>query len=493
MLRISKTVIGVMLAAAAVQPAGAFSLWGPAEAWQTEALSYGIGHGYWYGVVELGGTKNFGEGSRINVPVVTYAYDATFLDYFGEQGVKAVDNAMAVFNALPSVSSASPNLTEFITQGNQQINYTAQALELLDIKSEVMGLIMEHLGLIGETHVFDLNERVAQVGAPACYFVYAVLLRNFDPISYDPTTYVNGQNYTYYIDDLCPVGIQVGDALELPADATTGSFNYTAVATTEGSFIYGGFYLGLTRDDFGGLRYLYSKNRYNYESLDPEAAVGAAAGGGGSPFSPYSPVLTNAVGVAAGFSGVLGGVEKVLFVKVAYESKVGATFIPRQYSYTLPFVTNSQLIGLTVTRTITAPDILFTAADLVAPVPGGFADPVYDRGVAFVANPAASAGGGVEPGVISPPFVVTLNKAGTVFEEFNPAYLDLGSQIQLWTWGSFDGSTNAPIVYPTGSSLSLLEEQVLSGTGGTSGSSDAFNPAVVTTNGVTNVVLPLQY
>jgi hypothetical protein len=97
----------------------------------------------------------------------------------------------------------------------------------------------------------------------------------------------------------------------------------------------------------------------------------------------------------------------------------------------------------------------------------------------------------VLPGVMNPTMLVTLNKAGTVYYNFNPAYLDLGTRIQLFSWGSFDGTTNAPIVYPTGSSLSLLEEQVLSG--GTSAPSGAFNPATVVTNAVTNAPTPLQY
>ena len=111
-----------------------------------------------------------------------------------------------------------------------------------------------------------------------------------------PLRYVNGTLYSYYINDNCPVGgaPQSGDAFELPADATKNfPFNFTAVATKEG-LDYGGFYLGLTRDDFGGLRYLYRKNQYVYESLDPNSV---ALPGGGSPFSPASGLgETNTLG-----------------------------------------------------------------------------------------------------------------------------------------------------------------------------------------------------
>jgi hypothetical protein len=494
MLRLSKTVERVMLAAVlalGVQRAAAFSMWGPVETWQTPALDY-LNRNYFYGEFELGGTKNFGEGSRLNVPVITYAYDATFLDYFGANGVKAIDSAFAVFNRLPNVSSASANLHEFITQGNQQINYTAQALNMVDLKSVMMGLIIEHMGLIGETHVFDLHERTAIAGAPACSFYYAVILRNFDPVTYDPTTYVNGQNYIYQINDACPVGTQVGDAFEYPADATRNfPFNFTAVATKE-ALDYGGFYLGLTRDDFGGLRYLYRKNNFNVESLDPEAF---ALPGSGSPFSPAPITQTNTAG-AGGVTnsitqGVFGGIEKVLYVKVGFDSLVGNTFTPRQYSYNLPYVTNGHLQNITITRVITAPDILITAADLVQTPPIPFSDPEYGRTNTFLPPAVVSPGGGQEPNVISPTMIVTFNKVGTIYYNIGPAFVDLGTRIPLFSWGSFDGTTNAPIAFPTGTSLSLLEQQVLSG--GTSAPTGAFNPAVVSTNGVTNAPVTLTY
>src|SRR5271170_2006507 len=124
------------------QHAGAFTLWGPVEGWQTADLDYGAPGGirYYYFFVEPsldgienGAPKNFGEGSRLTTPIVTYGFDDTFLDYFGAQGVAAVDSAMQVLNALPGASKA--NLANFLTDGAVQINYTAQALELYDLKS----------------------------------------------------------------------------------------------------------------------------------------------------------------------------------------------------------------------------------------------------------------------------------------------------------------------------------------------------------------------
>ena len=127
----------------------------------------------------MGGPKNFNEGSRINTPIITYGYDISFISYFGAKGVAAIDSAMATLNALPAASSA--NLASFIMQGNQQINYTAQALGLRDLKSTVLSLMMEHLGLIGETHVWDLLTRNAEASSTPCLFEYGIINRNFDP------------------------------------------------------------------------------------------------------------------------------------------------------------------------------------------------------------------------------------------------------------------------------------------------------------------------
>ena len=178
MLRTMKKLIGPMLAAAFALNASGFSMWGPLETWQTQPLDYGVRYlpmypageltifnvlGYGSPIAaaytELGGTKNMGQGSRQNTPIITYAYDSSFLNYFGAKGAAAVDAAFKVYNSLPAASSA--NLAKFLMEGNQQINYTAQALRMLDLKSTVMWLLAEHLGLIGETHTFDLAVNVS--------------------------------------------------------------------------------------------------------------------------------------------------------------------------------------------------------------------------------------------------------------------------------------------------------------------------------------------
>ncbi|MGA2540610.1 MAG: hypothetical protein ABSG78_03490 [Verrucomicrobiota bacterium] len=464
MLRHLKILSGVLLVAAAVEQAGAFTIWGPLETFQTAALCYGTR--YWYspgfvlgaqptvpgGVsyIEQGGPKNFGEGSRLNVPTITYAYDYNFLKYFGVDGVKAVDAAFAILNRLPAVSKASADLTEFIQQGNQQVNYTARALEMLDLKSTVLQLMMEHMGLLGETHVFDI---MLQTG-PACgSYEYQVAVRNYDPITWNPSTYVNGTLYDFYILDGCASGAAFADAMEeaYQGDPSGLSLGTSAVATAEALQI-GGYYLGITRDDFGGLRYLYNQNNFNNETMPSNSWV--STNGLGGTWSPVEATNT----LVTGWSGTVGGVEKFTFVKVAYDSYVGNTFPTNVVSYTLPILTNFQRQKLQVWRTNNAPDIVFTAANLLG-TPGGGEDQPLTRSNTFLAAPVApvNAASTVSE-VIMPGMVVTLNNVGPIYVAVNQNFLQ-GSSVFLFPFfqfGSFDGSTNAPIAFPTGTSVAEL-------------------------------------
>ena len=49
--------------------------------------------------------NNLGEEYRWNSPVLTYSYDESFLNYFGSNGVVAVEKAMEILNSIPPASS----------------------------------------------------------------------------------------------------------------------------------------------------------------------------------------------------------------------------------------------------------------------------------------------------------------------------------------------------------------------------------------------------
>src|ERR1043166_3120706 len=105
MLRFLKKFACVSLVLGTVQSTFAFSMLGPFDFWQVTQLSLNLPG-------DLGGPMNLGEEYRYNIPVLYYSFDQPFLDYFGAEGVKAIDNAMAILNGLSSVSSYSSNLAE---------------------------------------------------------------------------------------------------------------------------------------------------------------------------------------------------------------------------------------------------------------------------------------------------------------------------------------------------------------------------------------------
>ena len=72
-------------------------------------------------------------------PFIYYAFDQSFLDYFGSNGVWAVEQAIAVLNGLTNFSKYSANLTE-VPMETRRINYRAQALHLFDLKSVALYL-----------------------------------------------------------------------------------------------------------------------------------------------------------------------------------------------------------------------------------------------------------------------------------------------------------------------------------------------------------------
>ena len=466
----------------------AFTIFGPLETWQTAALSYGTR--YWYSpnvatyqvppsvpgnvpYTEPGGSKIFGAGSRMNVPIITYGFDYTFLDYYGIAGMKAVDAAFDVLNKLPQVSKASADLSEFITEGNQQINYTARALSMLDLKSTVLQMMIQHMGLLGETHVYDLTGQGGTCGA--AWYEFGV--RNFDPITYNPSTYVNGINYGWEIKDGCSIGTVIADVLEEANDEPGAGLSSTSAAVaTQEALQLGGFYLGLTRDDFGGLRYLYRQNVYNNETLPP----GCYASTNGS-FSQFS-AATGTNTLVAGWSGVVGGVEKFTFMRVAYQDAVGTAFPTNVVHYNLNTLTNVQGVNvrqiLPVWRTNTAPDIIFTAANLL----NGAAstDMPLSNSLTFIPPPVAAINGSTAvPNVISPTNVVIFNNVGPIYYAISPGFI-AGSAFMYpyFQFGSFDGSTNAPIVFPMTANLAGLIELELSTPPGQIIS--PFNPVVST-------------
>lgn len=251
-----------------VRCASAFSLLGPFEAYQVTELTYRVGG-------DLGGPHNLGEEFRRNTPVMYYTFDANFLDYFGTDGSNAVVQAFEIMNALTNVSAYSQGLSEFPMEA-QSRNYQAEALQLLDLKSVTLLLIVEQMGLAEpDRYTWSLHDRI--MGSPCPQTGgYTVIKRNFDPVfsttdQLQPTSYVNGTLYSYFLQEFCTGTPFLADAVEYPVDPLGDTFTPVAAGFSVDLFRggigldFGGFYNGLTRDDVGGLRYLLRTNNMNIE------------------------------------------------------------------------------------------------------------------------------------------------------------------------------------------------------------------------------------
>ena len=260
MVRTFKQLLWMVVLALGVVDAGAFALLGPFANWQQQVIFYQLPG-------DNGGPVNLGEEFRRNTPVMYYTFDANYLDYFGSNGVAAAEEAFQTMNGLTNVSSYSADLSEFPLEA-QRYNYQAQALSLTDVKSVTLGLLVEELGLAEpERYTWCLHDR--EVGTLPCpqSVGYTVIKRNFDPAvsalnQYQPSSYVNGNLYSYTILEFCQNTPWLADAAEFPVDPLSPSFTAIASFNTPP----GAFYTGLTRDDVGGLRYLMQTNNYNFES-----------------------------------------------------------------------------------------------------------------------------------------------------------------------------------------------------------------------------------
>jgi hypothetical protein len=293
MLRELKVWACGVLMLAAVNSVSAFSLLGPltAEPWQQEVIGYQADGNELFYFLDVGGPMNLAEEYRWNTPILYYAFDAPFLDYFGTNGVGAVEQAIAILNDVTNVSLYSSQLTEFPFDSTR-FNFRAAALFLLDMKSQTLSLMLEELGLASsERWTWCLRGREVFTPPPCPGDVdYQVIKRNFDPVTFEPSSYVNGALFSYVIYERCQVigGIDVlADALEFPVDPLSPSTPVAATAYNSllrvGNFP-GAFYTGLTRDDVGGLRYMWRTNNMNVEGVDPAATLIATTDTTGSFF-----------------------------------------------------------------------------------------------------------------------------------------------------------------------------------------------------------------
>jgi len=445
---------------------------GPGFGGQPQGLGYEL-------LGDAGGPMSALEGYRWNVPVITYAFDSTFLRYFGTNGVNAVEEAIAILNALPPASSMSASLSEFALD-TKGVNFTAATLGLLDVKSIALAHLVEQMGLANpERFVWALRDRRTPTGATN----YSVIQLNYDPATVQESSYVNGVLYNYRIfDALGPRGNEWASAVEwyqldplyLPYTSVAGGleipdfqlgsspddlgFTVTGLASGE-------FFRGLTRDDAGGLRFLLSTNNFAVEGLLPDVFPSAKFSGGGSPWNPFPGftnatgtnivVITNGVGTNFVRTALRQGRDKITFQRVNFDSLLGSTFTILTNRYKDTFISAAgRVVSQRAERVSFQPDIVFAVGDLGTD--GILALPFLTRrssangwsnNIALntsVPGGALALGG---PGVITPGILITFSDLVPYFANDVPGDQDsTGARGILW--GSFDGTTQPPVVYP---------------------------------------------
>ncbi len=409
---------------ASTDKSGAFALLGPVQPWM-QVTNGVIGPG------DIGGPMDISNEYRWNVPVVTYGFDQSFMDYFGTNGVAAVEGAIQILNNLPPASSIV--LTNYPFD-SQRINYLAQAQGLLDLKSETLTFLLEQLGLAQATRsIFVLRKWSPRFISPFpngfttesdwvdwAYPDYISQL-NFDPVTLALSHNVNGTLYTAYM------VIQPNLQFFVPYPVDFFADEYDTVADIDTLF-NGGCFTGLTYDDVGGLAYLLSPKNINYETLPP-GVRGVGRNKGSFVHGAWRP-----------------GVDKITFVPqpVNPSNETFQTYVSR---FTDHYIIKGVLKTQELVRTISKPDILFSVADIVVSnYPG---ESRFDRtGTTNWINNAAANGNpnGAGPGVIQPPVQIVFGKIGTTFITINGTETEASDYPQFW--GSFDGSTNVPVIYP---------------------------------------------
>lgn len=160
------------------------------------------------------------------------------------------------------------------------------------------------------------------------------------------------------------------------------------------------------------------------------------------------------------------GIERMQFVYVDprnFDTASGQFVTPITNNYTMSEVvfTNNQNVVViqNFQRVLTSPDFQFSATDLLGT--GGaenivaLEDPQWN-----VANVLPGAAG---PGTINPGGHLSFNNSGVIAGNVWPFTTgpndELGGSV-YFNYGSFDGTTNAPVVYPNGTSIGAIQNQV---------------------------------
>jgi hypothetical protein len=380
---------------------------------------------------------------RWNVPVVTYGFDQSFLDYFGQPGVVAVEAAIQIINDLPPASNMV--LTNYAVD-TKRMNPAAAGAQLYDLEATALPLLLEQLGLTSPSrYIWSLRrwdpilagqwDRLSEQDLISKGFIpYYCEKRNYDPISLEASSYVNENLFSFQLIVFGPNHDQgfIGYYLLDP-------YSESLSAICDADPYPGLYYTGLTRDDVGGLLYLLNRTNINVETLDETT-------------SP-APGNTNALVRTAPRPGV----EKITFVR--HNTNSFGEFVAMTNQFADIYFINGIQATQSVQRVTTRPDFVFSAKDM------GF-----ELSKDWQGNPALNLANsqrtgvthwinncelntnsmGAGPGVIHGPVQITFQTLG---KYLSAAGSVTNRAVYLWDWADISGPTNR--VYLSGNQTNV--------------------------------------
>ena len=174
-----------------------------------------------------------------------------------------------------------------------------------------------------------------------------------------------------------------------------------------------------------------------------------------------APGTTNSANVVGDFQGI----ERVQFVRMSdgnYDYLTGQFYNPRTNQYSMVLMRNGKASTVVFQRVVTTPDFVFRAQNMQLGPGGGYTwGNTYQRSLVF--NQSNEGAGLAGPGTLDPPSTITYDKVGPSYFNSSPSFLNgPDAAANRWfIWGSFDGTTNAPVVYPNGTSIANLAAEAL--------------------------------
>ncbi|PYK58998.1 MAG: hypothetical protein DME21_14415, partial [Verrucomicrobia bacterium] len=163
------------------------------------------------------------------------------------------------------------------------------------------------------------------------------------------------------------------------------------------------------------------------------------------------------------------GVDKINLIRGDYDSILGEFFTPITNVYDEKIEVGGVPRTQRVLRIITTPDLVFSARDLqgvpdVSPLIPGVA--IAERAnTANWQNDRSLSGGTIlnaGPGTIRPPVFIAFNNIGFItFEGPIPGPVLGLNNLPYFLFGAFDGSTNEPVIFSQGGSITIQQLEQL--------------------------------